>query len=399
MIWLRLAGEAANWSSWLWQNRGEFAPILRRVGDAGEFARAAIADPDGAVRRVGGTLVFGTPDGGQQVLAFVEQTRPRIEAVGHAVDGLQAGQAAVAASLGTLQQLSMVTLGLSALTPLVLGAQFLALGRKLDALKRQLAQLHKKFDAAVASDLNTGLDLLRQGHDLLEAGDRASAHNRLAAALPPCIRTMKYYGELLGGELSQRRANLAEVRLLARYLSVAVLGVASSQTGLEQDRHAFAPSGQELDLLRQAARVVFRATVCRDLPGLVQPSMREHGVTIEFLARLYRHARDAGAADADAAGSPPAWFEAHRGVIVRSAPARWWGRKPRELLAGLATAVAAIEETNRVLGLSRLVQHLREAGRSTAEIMGELRAGIQGESADASPYAVWGLGEAPQASG
>jgi len=118
------------------------------------------------------------------VLAFIEQTTPRVEAIERAVDGLQTGQAALSASLASLQTLSMVTLGLTALTPLVLGVQFVALNRRLGALETQIAHLHQKFDAAVKADLETGLDLLRQGQDFLEAKDRGNAHSRLTDALP-----------------------------------------------------------------------------------------------------------------------------------------------------------------------------------------------------------------------
>ncbi len=393
MIWLRLAGEVTNWSSWLWQNRGEFDSVIRGITDVGDFAAKAISDPNGAVRRSGNMLLFGQPDGGQKILGFIEQTGPRIEAIEHAVDGLQAGQVAISASLATLQQLSMVTLGLSALTPLVLMAQFLALNRKLNALQRESARFYKKFDASMASDLRAGLDLIRQGHDLLESDDRSSARNRLEAALPLCIRRMKYYSELLGDELNRKKASVPEVRLLSRYLSVAVLAVASSQTGLEQDRHAFAQSGQELDLLGQATKLVFRETVGRDLPGLVLPVMREHGVTIELIAGLYRQAQDAGAVDPSVDCAVSGWFEAHRDAIVRSGSSGWWGWKPQNLLASLGTASAAVEETNRVLGLSRMVQHLREAGRTTAEIMQEFRTNVPSQKTDSPPYAVWGLGE------
>jgi hypothetical protein len=80
----------------------------------------------------------------------------------------------------------MVSLGLTALTPVVLVAQFVALSRRLGELQGQIAGLHRKFDAAVLADLKAGLDLLRQGRDYLEAQDRANAHSRLTAALPCC---------------------------------------------------------------------------------------------------------------------------------------------------------------------------------------------------------------------
>src|SRR4051812_35142728 len=69
MIPVQLAGEVARWSSWLWLHQNELAPALRRLGHAGDYAQAALADPDGLVRRAGNTLLFGRPDGGQRVIA------------------------------------------------------------------------------------------------------------------------------------------------------------------------------------------------------------------------------------------------------------------------------------------------------------------------------------------
>jgi len=55
--------EAISWSSWLWQHRQEFRRVLSRVGDEGDFAQATLANPDGALRRVGNTPAFrpGSP--------------------------------------------------------------------------------------------------------------------------------------------------------------------------------------------------------------------------------------------------------------------------------------------------------------------------------------------------
>src|SRR4051794_36417131 len=86
MIWVALATEAASWSAWLWQHRLAFEPVLRNLGDASDFAQAALLNPDGALRRVGNTLVFGQPGGGERVLAFVEQTAPQLNAIEQAVN-------------------------------------------------------------------------------------------------------------------------------------------------------------------------------------------------------------------------------------------------------------------------------------------------------------------------
>ena len=177
----------------------------------------------------------------------------------------------------------MVTLGLTALTPVVLGAQFIAL-KRIGAIQKQIADLHKKFDAAMVADLETGIDLLAQGQSFLGQGDQSNAHSRLNDAVPLCHRTMKYYAKLLGDNLQQAKVNRDGIRLLTRHLSVAIAGVASCQIGLKQDQHAFDQSKQEIDLLRQAARRVFHELVARDPAPYLLPPMRENGVTIDYMA-------------------------------------------------------------------------------------------------------------------
>jgi hypothetical protein len=390
MIWFSLAGEALSWSAWLWRHRSQFEPILKKFGEVGDFAQATIANPDGTIRRIGNTIVFGQEDGGQRVLAFIEQTAPRIEQIEHAVDGLQIGQAALSTSLSSLQAISMVTLGLTAFTPVVLGAQFFALNRRLSNLQKQIARLHKKFDAAIIADLKAGLDLLRQGKDFLETRNSVNAHDRLTASLPCCIRSMKYFSELLASELNEKKTNRDEVRLLARHLSVAVMAVASCQIGLEQDQHAFAQSTQELSLLRQCTREIFHDTVARDPAPYMLPAMREHGVTLEFMVGLYQQARDAGAADPSKDCSVSGWFEEHRDAIFH-ARAPWRGWNPSVLRSRLQEAVAAIEETNRVIGLSHLVEQVQASGQSTLGVIEEYRRKVSAGQADAGPFAVWGL--------
>jgi hypothetical protein len=392
MIWVHVATEVVSWSTWLWQHRQAFEPVIGRVGDLGEFAGAALMNPDGALRRVGNTLVFGQADAGPRVLAFLEQTAPRVESIQQAVGTLQAGQGAISASLSSLETLSMVSLGLTAFIPVVLGAQFAALHRRLSDIQRLLARLDKKFDVAVMADLRAGLDLLRQGQDFLETNDGANAHSRLNAALPYCLRTMKYFSGLLGDELHQGKVQRAEIRLLARHLSVAVVAVASYQVGLGQDQHAFAQSGQEIDLLRQAARWTFQESVGRDPAPFLLPCMRECGVTIDFMARLFQQARDAGAVEPGTDCSVAAWFEEHREGLFQARPPRWGLARWRQTLRGqLHEAVAAVEEHNRVVGLATLVEQVRGEGNSTLDILREFNRNVGPANAARAPYVAWGL--------
>ncbi len=392
MIWLSMAGDALCLSSWLWQHHQELGPLLHRLGDVGQLARAALADPIGAVRRAGNTVVVGQPDGGSQVVAFIEQTSPRVEHIEQAVSGLQAGQGSLSLTLGSLQTVSMVTVGLTAITPLVLGAQFLALNRKLGVIQKQIAGLHKKFDAAIIAELKTGLGLLELGQGYLAGGDKSKARGPLTDALSPCLHTMNYFHELLGDELGQKRVNREAVRLLGRHLAVAVVGVASCQIGLGEDHNAFALSVNAMNLLRRATRRVFQDFVAGDPAPFLLPPMREHGVTIDFMARLFQQARDAGALDPAEDASASAWFEEHRQALFRARPPRLGSRGWYESLkARLREAVAAVEETNRVVGLSRLVEQVRGSGRATWDVMEEVRHHASDQGPGAGPYLVWGL--------
>src|SRR6266850_5754490 len=147
MIWVQIGGEVLRWSAWLWEHREKLEPALKKLGAAGDVAQRLLANPDGTLRRVGNTLIFGQADGGGKVLGFVEQTSRRVEAIEQAVGGLHAKTDLLASSLNSLHTISMVTLGLSALTPAILGFQFAALNRRLGALQRQIADLQKKFNA------------------------------------------------------------------------------------------------------------------------------------------------------------------------------------------------------------------------------------------------------------
>jgi hypothetical protein len=397
MIWVKLGADAICWSAWFWQHRDEFGPVLKKLGDIGDYAQAAIANPDGAVRRIGNTIVFGRADGGERVLAFIEQTQPQLSSIERAVDGLQAGQQVLSASLGSLQTLSMVTLGLTALTPIVLLAQFVALSRRLTALQKQIADLDKKISAQIIAKLRAGLAFLQQGMEFLDREDCGNAHSRLNQALPFCTESMKVFGELLGNELKERRVHRDELRLLGRHLSVALAGVAGCQIGLGQDQHPFSQSGEELELLKQAARWVFQDTVGQDPAPFLMPAMKEHGVTITFLTELFRQARDAGVVDA-CPNSPSEWFEQYRDRIFKeqyrdrifkvSPPLLWTKQKCLGLKARLHEAMSAIEETNRVCGLSRLVQ---ETKGHTLEVMDGIKKVLSQQSAEECPYVAWGL--------
>ena len=397
MIWVRLATEAFCWSSWAWQNRGHLEPVLKRAGNLGEFAQAAIANPDGALRRVGNTLVFGRADGGAQVLGFIEQTGPQIEAIHAAVtdvqmsqQALQLGQQALSASLSSLQTLAMVSLGFTAILPLVLHAQFRALGRRLTEMQKDLKAIRRSVQMMNVANLETGLVHLQLG--VAPEGDsRQDARDYLKRAHDRCLEALKYFGGLLDAELDETKVNRDEVRLLFRYFTVAIGGVVGSHVGLEEDVNATAKISEVGAKLRRVAQWVFVETVAKDPARFLLTPVDQGGASLAFLVDLFRQARDAGAVDSQQDYSASTWFEEHRRKLFQ-ARRPWLGqRKWRAAMrTDLLEATAVLEEVNRIKGLETLLLEVRSKGQHGTEIQSKVQE-ITRTQSRSSPYIVWAL--------
>ena len=291
-----------------------------------------------------------------------------------------------------MQTVSMITLGLSALTPVVLTAQFMALNRRLMEISAQIVKLQRRIDAAEISKLETGLTLLRLGRRQDEPGQSTNRRHHLTDAVPLCVAAGAYFGQLLGDALIQNKIDLAEVRLFSRHLQVAIIGEASCHIELQQDRDAFSNAGNQFGLLRRAAKCIFHETIGVDPAPFLLPGMREHGVTIDFMARLYQQARDAGAIDAGEQESASSWFETVRDQVFRIKAPRFRSRKfYEELMRRLRLATSAIEETNRIIGLSRMVEQSRSSGRATRDTIEQFRRETATIDQQTHPYVLWGM--------
>jgi hypothetical protein len=147
-----------------------------------------------------------------------------------------------------------------------------------------------------------------------------------------------------------------------------------------------------MKLLRDALKWFFHETIGRDPGPYLIPPMRAQGVSIDFMANLYQQARDANALEPCKDGSASAWFAQHGDAIVR-ARQPWFKVKARcdNLKVQLMDVVAAIEETNRVLGLSRLVEEAQANNRKTRDLIRDARQHADHQGDDPSPFIVWGL--------
>jgi hypothetical protein len=391
MIWVNHIPTVGSWAAWLWQHREDFGPALQRFGDAGAFAHSALANPEGALRRVGNTLVFGQADGGPRVLAFIEQTGPQLDAIKSAVNGLHMQNAALSASLASLHTVSMVSLGLVALTPVVLTAQLLALGHRLKAIGTVLANIKGMIEARNEAELRTGLTHLSNGEKLLRDGK--DSRDRLNDALDKCTQSMFFFDGLLGRELGAKTPRREGVSLLSRQCAVALGGTVAAHIALGEDNFALEKIDRVLPRLQEAVKWTFGKTVGHNTERFLEPGLSGHKVDLTFLADLFNQASDAGVGVAGKVYTEGSLFEEVRPQVANVGRPSF--KLYRAHLAGLVQelreAQASIEETNRIVGLKSLIEETRRAGRETLPVMEEVRSRAEQENADTSPYVVWAL--------
>ena len=115
--------------------------------------------------------------------------------------------------------------------------------------------------------------------------------------------------------MDEKTPDRDEVRLLARHLSVAVLGVAACHIGLGDDEQAMTATQAQMPLLCDAAWWVFHETAGKDPARFLSLPVGGREVSLAFLADLFRQAKLAGVLDAERDFTPDGWYEAHRATI------------------------------------------------------------------------------------
>jgi hypothetical protein len=370
---------------WAWKNREQLKGVPR---DAGEFVETHLSEKGDGVQRTGSTLRRRAADGSSQTLAFLGQTAHQLADIEKAISGgVDAGQQVLsAASLQSLQSVSMVTLGLSAITPLILAAQFAYLRKRFNELQKDIRHLEQLLEDRYVSELESGLELL-------ESGARQQNKSRIEGALQKCNDAAVFFANRVQnaiGEQQDRRGIL----LLSRHLAVAVCGTTRCFVALEEDAEARKTLGARRSALRAAAKAVFQQTVAKDPERFLVPEL-SGDVSLASLVALFQQANDAGALDKgdplqEAVASQPSasqFFETMRGRLFKI---KWGGLfkpKPKALKDELRDATACVEETNRVLSLAEFLDESDRAGKKAIEGVfwfdKEAKAGP-------SPFFAWG---------
>lgn len=363
-------------ASWVWRNR-EHIPSLPL--NAADLIQRAIENVGEGIRRIGSSVVLGMPDGGQQVLAFIDQVPRQLAAV-------EAGQQAISSSLASLQAVSAVSLGVAALSPTMLGGQFLWLRSQFRRIHKRLDRLEKLIDDQTVSRLKAGLDAL-------ESGSRHDHNSRIDDAFLACDEALHTFSSRLGDVLQEPKKNQDRkiILHLTQHLSVAICAAARCDIALGHDDSAEQTLSRHRPTLVRSSRAVFHQTLDSAPGRFLKPNLTDDHGGIEFLRSVVQQAKDNDVLENDhslsvASRSLPAFVEYLLGEAPRGG--FFWRTSPEVLKDELRDAAVSVEDTSRVLSLRSMIDRARKSGVSTRELIERVE--LEKQSAT-SPFVAWAV--------
>jgi len=279
---LNLSASAGPYLAWAVENR----EVLKNVPtETADFLVSVIASGGDAIERVGSQLVFGSPSGARSVIGFVDQATPQLNHIETAVNGLEVGQVALSSSLASLQTVSMVTLGVSAIAPILLASQFRYLSGRFDEVKKSLVELKQMQYEKVIAALDSGLHSLETG---IEKENPALVED----ALIPCREAMSFFSGQLSKALESGNSPPQFLNYIARHLAVSMCATARTHIGLGYDSVAREVLEKNQPLLRQTSKHIFNETVGVDPAKYLIPELAED-ISYDFIRSIYKQAEAA----------------------------------------------------------------------------------------------------------
>ena len=360
------------------------------LGDAGARVirpvMAALTDPTASVDRIGSTLV-SLQNGQVEVIGLLHQHTTQLDGISAAVDGVGQAVDGVGQAVGALTSLTMIGLGVAALSQVHIAFQFARLTERLKRLEAEVQEIKEMMHAGFRGELSAGLTKLQSALDA-----QATAPGRASTLFHHAINNLTdsaaKYVELLGGIGSR---NPQTGWMLARHLTVSILGQAAAYTRLREPRSAVQALRLGLPSVREHTRAVFRRTV-EEKPGtFLMPALSEHGITLDAVAELYRQAGHAGVLDKSTRVTANDVFESLRDRLLDATdPWLFKTSKVRRLQAEFAEASAAVEEVNRIEGLALTIEQCERAGRDYADVVEQILRAIEaGRPTEGACFAVF----------
>ena len=404
--------------SWAVRN---FEKLPTLPGKVADLVQQTVENGGDSIRRMGSSIVYGTPDGGQEVLGFVDQVPQQLgalemgqqgisntlsnleagqEAIGASIGGLEAGQHALGASIGgleagqqaigsslaSLQSMSTVSLGVAALAPVMLGGQFFWLRTHFQRIHKRLDRLEKLIDDQTFSGFKAGLDALESGN---RTGNKALTNE----AFIKCNEAIHSFSSRLGDLLNEpkKRQNRELILHLTQHLSVAVCAAARCNITLGDDEGAEETLSRRCPLLIQSSRAVFDQTLEKSPGRFLTPNLTDDNGGIEFLRSIVRQAHDSEVLAGDnslalASHSLPTFVEYLLGESPRRRLFRW--DCVTTLKDELRDATVSIENTSRVISLQSMITKAKEAKTPTKDIIDRVEFCKQSAT---SPFVAWAI--------
>lgn len=351
---------------WLWSIRSELGAAGSAILD-----RLHLGAPGSGpvVDRIGPAIV-SVRDGQTEILGLLHRQSDSVGQVAAAVDHVLSGQQAVSQTLGLLNALSMVGLGVTVLGHSVLAFQLHALTKRMKEMAGQLREVKAMLAAGQTAMIKSGIDQLSAGVELA-ASKPDLAVGSLQEAIAEFTKGRAVYADLLHFHLGERSREAAW--LASRHLTTAAMGECAAYLKLGQKPLALRALDGCLEHVQRHAGAVFQRTVSADPAKFLMPMLAQDGITLDAMAELYRQAGLAGISEGGRHQSASEWFECNRGELGRIRNPRLGASRVRAELANQwAEACAAVEEVNRVRGLRLAISAYDSPARSFDMLVAEI---------------------------
>jgi hypothetical protein len=370
------------------------AGLVQLLFSAWQFAKPEIAklvaDPSGAVRRVGETLVWSLPSGDRVLggLEMLADSQTRIET---AVNGIETAQVASQGTLGVVKTLSIATLGVTSLSAGFMTYRLQALNKRIDNLGKAIKDVEGKIDAEHKAHLKSSLQFLRTHED--------SPNNKgsLDEALKEARRAANIYGEVAADE-ANGAGRLPVLNCRGRLYVVSLLTELRCLMSSDDSKQATDRIEEEMPYLKKIAQVCFDKTLRTDPERYLRAAFQQHEVNLNLLTHIYQQARELEIIKQPAVDDANGMFEFVRASLQKGEGplSRFRRSSVEEEMQKLRYLLACLEESSRIKGLLYLVKEVHKRKSSLSELVAKLKEWRQNQeeqerAGDAPPVYAYAL--------
>lgn len=278
-----------------------------------------------AVRRVGQSLLLFSPSG-RRLLGNLEDLKVSADAT---------------------EAISMVAMGFSGISPSLLGAQFLLLSQRLNAIQRELKKIQIKIDNLQESKLKAALDYLKQAE--------AATGSRRVEYYWEAIRRARDVGHFFSAlalDATVHEQNPVLLQFYARkYFLALVVEIAGLVNNNELPDAQMRISSEE-STLKHIARLIYEHTLRGRLDEYLAPELAT-SAPLTLLEEIYNQAALLGCLEDGPNFDIKLFIDRHRNEVFNGNPiARItpdYIKFKRSAKDYLSIAQTTFEEINRIL--------------------------------------------------